>query len=87
MPAVTDERVAGPRQVVVVDDVAGADELDSRLVEPAFGELPRERAGLTGRHEGEQRIGVQIGRPLQERGKIGIGERHLQGNRARARDG
>jgi hypothetical protein len=73
-----EKRVARCRQIVVIDDVARADELDARFVEPALGELPRERAGLSGRHENEQRIGLQIVRPLQERREVRIGERHFQ---------
>src|SRR6516162_530235 len=41
------ERVAGGRQVVVVDDVAGTDQLDAGFVETAFGELPGKGAGLS----------------------------------------
>jgi len=38
----------------------------------------RSCAGLSGRHENEQRIGLQIVRPLQERREVRIGERHFQ---------
>src|ERR1700730_12341958 len=74
-----EQRVAGVRQIVVVGDVARADQLDAGFVEAAFGELPRESSRLSGRHEDEQRIGMQVGGALQERREVGIGQRHFQG--------
>jgi hypothetical protein len=73
------ERVACARQVIVVDDVARTDQLDTRFIESTFSELPGERSGLSGRHEHEQRIGLKIARALQERSEVRIGTRHPQG--------
>src|SRR5262249_43233747 len=59
--------IAHAGEIVVVDDVARADQLDAGLVEAALGELPGEGAGLARRHEYEQRVGVGVARALQER--------------------
>src|SRR5579863_9593552 len=72
------QRVAGSRQIVIIDNVARADQLDAGFVEPALGELPGKRARLTGRHEHKQRVRMKIGSALEERRKIWIGKRHLQ---------
>ena len=73
----TEHRVAHAGKVVVIDDIAGADQLDAGLIEPALRELLGERARLPGRHEHEQRVRIEIARPLQEWREIRIGERHL----------
>ena len=74
-----DDAVAHVGQVVVVGDVARADQLDAGLVEPAVDELLDEQAGLAGRDEHEQRVRIGVARPLQERREVGVGERHLEG--------
>ena len=64
-------------QQIVVHHVAGADHLDAGLVEPALGKLLHERAALTCRHEHEHGVRLGVFHPLQERRKVGIGQRHL----------
>ena len=66
-------------EFVVVGEVAGADDADRRLVHAALEELLGEQAGLEARKINEQRIGLVVARPLQERREIGIGERHPHG--------
>src|SRR6185437_9222465 len=72
------QRVAGARQVVVIDDVAGADQLDAGFIEPPFGKLASKWTGLARRHEDKQRVGMKIGGTLQERCKVWIGKRNLE---------
>ena len=68
--------VADAVEDVVVDHVAGADQLDARLVEAALDELLHElRADARG-HEDEERIRLGIGDALQEGREIGIAQRH-----------
>ena len=78
--------IAHLRQQIVVGDVARSDHLDAGLVEAAFGELLHEGGALAGRHEHEDRIRLGVGRALQERREVRVGERDLDGfgNRAAA---
>ena len=79
IPAVTSSQgIAGPMKSVIVYDVAWTNQFDARSIKSAFGELPRERSGLSSRHEHKQRIGLKIASALQERRKIRIGEWYLQ---------
>ncbi|MEA2927910.1 MAG: branched-chain amino acid transport system substrate-binding protein, partial [Hyphomicrobiales bacterium] len=71
-----DHGVAHIRQQVVIGDVAGADQLDAGLVEPALDELLDEGDALSGGHEDELRIGLRIGGALQERRDVRVRERH-----------
>ncbi len=75
----TQHGVAHSGEVVVVDEIAGADQLDAGLVEAALGELLGEGAGLPRRHEHEQRVGAEVAGTLQEWREIGILQRHLDG--------
>ncbi len=79
-----DHRIAHAVEQIVIHDVAGADDLDAGLVEPALDELFDEGAALPGGNEDEDRVGLLVGRALQERREIGIGERKADGSRAPA---
>ena len=74
-----DDLIAHGIEQIVVGHVARADELDARLVEPTLDELLDEGAALPGRHEHEDGIGLGVGGALQERRKVGIGERKADG--------
>ena len=73
----SDRGIAHAGQQIVVGHVARADQLDAGFVETTLGELLHEGAALAGRHEDEDRVRLGIGRALQERREIRIGERHL----------
>ena len=70
--------VALPRQLVVVGQIAGADDPDIGLVEPALDELARERAALLAGEIDECSVRREVAHALQERREVRIGERHLQ---------
>ncbi len=70
-----DHLVAHAVEQVIVGHVARADDLDPGLVEPALDELFDEGAALPGRHKDEDGVGLGVGRALQERREIRIGER------------
>ena len=63
-------------ELVVVGEVAGADDLDPRLVQAALGELLGEDAGLRAREIDERRVRIDVADALQERREVGIGERN-----------
>ena len=69
-----DDRVAHVVEKIVVGDVARADDLDAGLVEALLGKLPDEGAALSRGHEDEDRIGLVVGRALQERREVRIGQ-------------
>src|SRR5215471_19109597 len=62
-------------ELVVIGEIAGTDHLDVRLVEAAFGELFGEDSRLRAGKVDERRIGREIADTLQERRKVGVGER------------
>ena len=70
--------VAHVVQGVVVGEVAGTEQPDPRLVEPALDELPHQRGRLTGRDEHEKAVGRRVARPLQERCEIRVLQRNSQ---------
>ena len=72
-----ERRVAHAVEQVVVHHVAGADHLDARFVEPAFGILLHEVAALSCRHEHEHGIGLGVLHALQKRCEIRVLQRHL----------
>jgi hypothetical protein len=74
-----EERVGHAREFVIVGQVIGSNQANARLVHAPFQELFGEDAGLVTGENGEQRIGTEIARPLQERREIRIGERDPNG--------
>ena len=71
-----ERRVAHAGEKVIVGHVAGADQLDPRLVEAALDEFLHEHGALAGRHKDEHRVRRVVLDALQERGEIRILQRH-----------
>ena len=61
-----ERRIADVGEKVVVGHVAGADQLDPRLVEAALDEFLHEDRALTRRHEDEHGVRRVVLYPLQE---------------------
>jgi hypothetical protein len=62
-------------QDVVIQHVAGADQLHASLRQAAFRELLGQRRALSGRNEDEQRIGRSVADALEERRIVGVAQR------------
>ena len=71
-----ERRIADVGEEVVVGHVAGADQLDARLVEAALDEFLHEDRAEAGRHEDEHRVGRVVLHALQERREIRVLQRH-----------
>ena len=78
--------VADVGEKIVIGDVAGSDQLDARLVEPALDELFHEDGAEARRHEHEHRVRLVVGHALEERREVRVLQRHadLLGDRAAA---
>src|ERR1700677_702354 len=70
-----ERRIADIGEEVVVGYVAGADQLDPRLVKAALDELFHEDRALTGWHKYKHGVGRVVLHPLQERRKVRVLER------------
>ena len=79
-----ERRIADIGEEVVVGYVAGADQLDPRLVEAALDELFHEDRALTGRHKYKHGVGRVVLHPLQKRRKVRVLERYADLFRNRA---
>src|SRR5437762_5155861 len=73
-----EHHIALTGKLVIIGEVAGADDLDVGLVESALDELARERTALLAREIDERGVRCEIANALEKWREIRISERYLQ---------